>query len=108
MWRWVKHWIDWLRNDRLPLSRMRRGGSVAAIRYETIGGVREEVPVPWSADAVIVEVLLHLPPPARRKSDFTILFPHGEPILADALRPEAAQPPPCRVPVPDAARFDRR
>ena len=49
-----------------------------------------KLPVPWSADAVIVEVLLHLPPPARRKSDFTILFPHGEPILADALRPEAA------------------
>jgi hypothetical protein len=37
---------------------------------------------------VIVEVHLHLPPPARRKSDFTLLFPHSDPVPADALRPE--------------------
>jgi len=89
MWRWIRHWIDWLRNDRLPLSRMRRGGSVSSIRYETIGGAREDLPVPWTADCVIVEVLLHLPPPARRKSEFTLLFPHSDVIPADAIRPEA-------------------
>jgi hypothetical protein len=88
MWRWIRHWIDWLRNDRLPLSRMRRGGSAASIRYETIGGGREDLPVPWLADCVIVEVLLHLPPPARRKSDFSLRFPHSDAILADGLRPE--------------------
>src|SRR5262245_9501355 len=88
MLRWIKHWIDWLRNDRLPLSRMRRGWSIAAIRHETVGGIHEKLPVPWLADSVIVEVHLRLPPPARRKSDFTLLFPHTDPVPADALRPE--------------------
>ena len=89
MWRWIRHWIDWLRNDRLPLSRMRRGGSSTWIRYESIGGVHVDLPVPWSADTVIVDVLLHLPPPSRRKSDFTLLFPHSDPFSADGIRPES-------------------
>jgi len=88
MWRWIKRWADWLRNDRLPLSRVRRGGSSIHIRYDADGESHHELPVPWSADVVTVEALLRLPPPARRKLDFALRFPGSNAIVADGVRPE--------------------
>jgi hypothetical protein len=89
MWRWMRRWADWVRNDLLPLSRARRGGCVVQVRYEAAGRTHHDLPVPWSADAVTVEVQLRLPPAARRKTDFTLRFPDGERIPAEAVRQDA-------------------
>jgi hypothetical protein len=89
MWRWAKRWIDWLRNDLVPLVRLRRGGCTVHVRYEAASGSHAELPIPWSADAVVVEVLLRLPHAARRKTDFAIRFPGLAPIPAESVRPDS-------------------
>jgi hypothetical protein len=88
MWRWAKRWIDWLRNDLVPLVRLRRGGFAVHVRYDAAGGPHAELPVPWSADLVVVEVLLRLPHAARRKADFAIRFSGLAPISAESVRPD--------------------
>ena len=88
MWRWAKRWIDWLRNDLIPLTRVRRGGHAVQVRYEAAGGPHADLPVPWTADAVVVEVVLRLPPPARRKADFSLRFPGCAPVPAEVVRPD--------------------
>ena len=62
MWRWIKHWLDWVMNDLLPLARTRPHGQAVHTRYEKAGLTLYDLPVPWTADAVVVEVLLRLPP----------------------------------------------
>ena len=59
------------------------------VRHDLAGRTHHELPVPWSADVVTVEVQLRLPQVARRKNDFTLKFPHAEPITADAVRGES-------------------
>jgi hypothetical protein len=89
MWRWAKRWVDWVRNDLVPLARVRQGGHAVHVRYEAVGRSHTEMPVPWSADAVVVEVVLRLPHAARRKTDFTLRFPGLTPIAAESVRPDA-------------------
>src|SRR5262249_32225796 len=48
------------------------------------------LPVPWTADAVTVEVQLRLDPAARRKVDFALRFPDAAPIPAEAVRSDFA------------------
>jgi hypothetical protein len=84
----MKRWADWVRNDLVPLARTRRGGYAVHIRYDAAGRSHHELPVPWSADAVTVEIQLYLPSPARRKADFSLRFPNAEPIPAEAVRPD--------------------
>lgn len=88
MWRWIKHWADWLRYDRLPLSRLRRGGSSIHVRHEIGGESRDALTVPWWADSVTVEAQLRLPANARRKGDFLLQFPDTSPLAAEVVRPE--------------------
>lgn len=88
MWRWIKHWADWLRYDRLPLSRLRRGGSSIHVRHDIASELRDVVPVPWWADSVTVEAQLRLPANARRKTDFLLHFPDMAPLSAEVVRPE--------------------
>lgn len=88
MWRWMKHWIDSVRHDLIPLSAARRGGFAVHVRYDTGGHTHQDLPIPWAADAVTVEVVLRLPPAARRKTDFLLRFPGFESVPADAVRPD--------------------
>ena len=88
MWRWIKHWADWVMTDVLRLSHTRPHGQAIHTRYEKAGLALYDLPVPWNADAVVVEVLLRLPPAARRKADFTLRLPGAEPVVAETLRPE--------------------
>ncbi|MBY0514477.1 MAG: hypothetical protein K2P78_11265 [Gemmataceae bacterium] len=87
MWRWIKHWADWVMTDVLRLSHTRPHGQAIHTRYEKAGLALYDLPVPWNADAVVVEVLLRLPPAARRKADFTLRLPGAEPVVAETLRP---------------------
>jgi hypothetical protein len=48
--------------------------------------VVNDQPVPWNAEAVLVEVSLRLPPSARRKSDFQLRLPFHDPLPAEDLR----------------------
>ncbi|HSQ56265.1 MAG TPA: hypothetical protein VLM40_11045, partial [Gemmata sp.] len=89
MWRWLKHWIDWLRNEFIPLSRLRRTGYAVHVRYEQAGGPHTDLPIPWTADAVLVELVLRLPYAARRKLDFTLRFPGLPVTAADSVRPDS-------------------
>src|SRR5437764_13815098 len=88
MWPWIKRWLDWLMNDLFRLARTRPHGQAVHIRYEKAGLSLYDLPVPWNADAVVVEVLLRLPVAARRKADFTVRLPGCDPIVAESLRPE--------------------
>lgn len=87
MWRWMKRWIDWVLDELLPLVRTRRSGFTAHVGYDANGQTHVGVPVPWSADATVVEIVLRLPLAARRKTDFTLRIPDASPILAEAVRP---------------------
>lgn len=89
MWPWIKRWHDWLMNDVLPLTRNRPHGQALHTRYEKAGLALYDLPVPWNADAVIVEVLLRLPPAVRQKSLFTLRLPGREPILPESIRLES-------------------
>jgi hypothetical protein len=88
MWPWIKRWLDWVVSDVLPLSRTRPHGQAIHTRYEKAGLALYDLPVPWNADAVVVEVLLRLPPAARRKADFTLRLPGRPPAAPEALRAE--------------------
>jgi hypothetical protein len=88
MWLWIKHWADWVMTDVLRLSHTRPHGQAIHTRYEKAGLSLYDLPVPWNADAVVVEVLLRLPPAARRKGDYTLRLPGGEPVQAETLRAE--------------------
>src|SRR3954467_12584979 len=88
MWPWIKRWLDWLMNDVFRLARTRPRGLAIHTRYEKAGLTLYDLPVPWNADAVVVEALLRIPPSARRKTDFTLRFPGRDPIPAEALRQE--------------------
>lgn len=88
MWLWIKHWLDWAMSDLVPLARTRPHGQAIHTRYEKAGLALYDLPVPWNADAVVVEVQLRLPPSARRKADFTLRFPGRDPLAPEVLRQE--------------------
>ena len=88
MWLWIKHWLDWVTTDVLPLSRTRPHGQAVHTRYEKAGLTLYDLPVPWNADAVVVEVRLSLPAAARKKTDFALRLPGREPVQPETLRLE--------------------
>jgi hypothetical protein len=86
MWPWIKRWRDWLMNDLLPLYRLGTQPQALHYSYEKAGLVVNEQPIPWNAEAVLVEASLRLPPSARRKTDFLLRVPFHEPFPAEQLR----------------------
>ena len=51
MWHWIKRWIDWLRNDALPLTRTRRSGHDVYFQYQVGVQTHHDLPIPWTAEA---------------------------------------------------------
>jgi len=86
MWHWIRRWRDWAVNERLPLHRVRSQAQPMHCSYEKAGLTLPHSPVPWNADAVLVEATLRLPPPARRKADYTLRIDGGPPVVAEQLR----------------------
>ena len=85
--RWTTRWLVWARDN---LFRRARPGAIAAsVGFELAGVTRWESPVPWTADASVLDVQLRLPLAARRKTDFALRLPSAT-FPADALRAEAA------------------
>jgi hypothetical protein len=87
MWPWIKRWRDWAMHDLWPLYRIGPQPQALHFSYEKAGLTIHDQPIPWNAEAVLVEALLRLPVGvARRKADFTLRLPDLEPFPAEALR----------------------
>ena len=86
LWRW----LDWAMNNVFPDARPRPHGHPVHVRYEAAGLTLAGPPVPWTATAVVVELVLRLPPAARQRTDFTLRVPGRGPVPAEAVRRDEA------------------
>src|SRR5229473_2224587 len=87
MWLWIKRWRDWAMHDLWPLHRIGPQPQALHFSYEKAGLTIHDQPIPWSAEAVLVEALLRLAANApRHKTDFTLRLPGQDLIQADNLR----------------------
>jgi hypothetical protein len=84
---WLEHWRDWVMNELWPMSRRGPRAQGLHFGYEKAGLVVHGQPIPWNAEAVLVEALLRLPPScSRRKGDYFLRLPGCEPVCAEQLR----------------------
>ncbi len=73
-------------SDLLPQYRIASGSRALHHSYEKAGLVVHDQPIPWNADAVLVESDLRLPhAEMRRPADYTLLIPGREPVVADGV-----------------------
>jgi hypothetical protein len=87
MWPWIKRWRDWAMHDFWPLSRTRPQPQALHASYEKAGLIIPDQPIPWNAEAVLVEALLRLPAATgRRKGDFQLRVPGQDLHAAEQLR----------------------
>ena len=91
MWPWIKRWRDWAMNDLWPMYRIGPQPQALHHSYEKAGLTLHDQPIPWNAEAVLVEALLRLPAAAaRRKADFHLRIPGQDPV--QAVWPERPTP----------------
>lgn len=87
MWPWIKRWRDWLMNDLWPIQRLGTQAQALHFSYEKAGLTVANQPVPWCAEAVLVEARLRLPGSTpRRKADFSLRVGTAEPAAALELQ----------------------
>jgi hypothetical protein len=87
MWPWLKHWRDWAISELWPMYRLRPQPQALHFSYEKAGLVLPDQPIPWNAEAVVIEAAVRLPPSAgRRKTEFRMRVAGHEPVAAEHLR----------------------
>jgi hypothetical protein len=87
MWPSIRRWRDWAMHDLWNLTRSGLQPQALHYSFEKAGLLLHDQPVPWNAEAVIVEALVQLPEGTpRRKADFTLRLPGCAPLEADSLR----------------------
>src|SRR5260370_7024965 len=86
MWPWIKRWRDWAMNELWPLNRLGQQPQALHFSYEKAGLTIHEQPIPWNAEAVLVEVLLRPSSSPKRKGDFVLRLPSKDLIGADSVR----------------------
>ena len=86
MWPWIKRWRDWAMHDLWPLYRIGPQSQALSYSFEKAGLTLHNQPIPWNAEAVLVEVQLRLPAASRRKGDFELRLAGQDPLPADSLR----------------------
>jgi hypothetical protein len=92
MWPWIKPWRDWAMNDLWPMHRIGPQPQALHYSYEKAGLTLHDQPIPWNAEAVLVEALLRLPANGpRRKTDFHLRIDKQEPVAAESLRREEGE-----------------
>jgi hypothetical protein len=90
MWPWIKRWRDWVMPDHWPLQRAGPQPQALHHSYEKAGLIVHDQPVPWNAEAVVVEGCVSVrAAPMRRKGDFQLQVGDGEPLAPESLRREA-------------------
>lgn len=85
----MRRWLGSAMTELLAPSRPRPTDQPVHLRYEKAGLTLPGPPVPWCADAVVVEVIAQLPPAARVRTDFTLRLPGQPAVPAEAVRKEA-------------------
>jgi hypothetical protein len=86
MWPSIKRWRDWAMHDLLPLHRTGLQPQAMHFSYEKSGLTLDDQPIPWNAEAVVVESLVRVPASSgRRKSDFSLQIPGRPSINADRV-----------------------
>jgi hypothetical protein len=89
MWPWIKRWRDWAMRDLWPMHRIGPQPQALHYSFEKAGLTFDKQPIPWNADAVLVEAAVRLPSStSRRKSDFELHLPNQPPVPAESLRGE--------------------
>jgi hypothetical protein len=87
MWPWIKRWRDWAMHDFWPLYRIGPQTQALHASYEKAGLVIHDQPIPWNAEAVLVEAQMRLSAnTGRRKADFQLCVPGQDPYPAENLR----------------------
>jgi hypothetical protein len=87
MWPLIRRWRDWAMNELWPMSRVGLQAQTVHVSYEKAGLVVADQPIPWNAEAVLIEANLRLPPSAgRRKAEFTLRCPGLAALPAEQLR----------------------
>jgi hypothetical protein len=86
MWPWIKRWRDWAMNELWPLNRLGRLPRALHFSYEKGGLTVHDQPIPWNAEAVLVEALVGISSSPNRKADFALGLPGKDLIPADSLR----------------------
>ena len=88
MWPWIKRWRDWAMDNLWPKSRIGPQPQALHYSFEKAGLTLHGQPIPWNAEAVLVEAILRLPADSRRKGDFQLRVGTQPPVLAESLRQE--------------------
>src|SRR5260370_7268849 len=87
MWPWIKRWRDWVMNDLWSMHRSSPQPHALHFSYEKAGLTLYDQPIPWNAEAVLVEALVRLPATGqRRKSDFQLRSGRQDPIAPELMR----------------------
>ena len=95
MWPWIKHSLDLAMRDLWNLFRSAGPQSQALhCSYEKAGLTLDNLPIPWNAEAVLVEANVRLAASAvRHKADFRLrLGPGGLTYAPELLRQEPGEP----------------
>lgn len=86
----IRPWLDWLMTDLLAVTRPRPHRQPYHVWYEKAGLTLAGPPVPWNADAVVVEILLRLPTALRHRADYTLRVPGQSPVAAEVFKRDGA------------------
>ena len=90
MWPWIKRWRDWAMHDLWPLSRIGAQPQALGYSFEKAGLTLHSQPIPWNAEAVLVEAQFRRRREMPRKGDFALRLPGCELLPADGLRRDDA------------------
>jgi hypothetical protein len=83
----IKHWRDWVMHDLWPRHRFGLQPQALHYSYEKAGLTLHDQPIPWNAEAVLVQAYLRLPTgQPRRKSDFQVRIGKSPPGPAESMR----------------------
>jgi hypothetical protein len=87
MWLWIKRWRDWAMHDLWPMHRTGPQPQALHYSYEKAGLTLHDQPIPWNAEAVLVEALVRLPSRSpRRKADFHLRISRQDLIAPESMR----------------------
>ncbi len=86
MWHWIRRFRDWAMNEVVIPHRLASQQQSIYFSCEKAGLVLQNQPIPWGAEAVLIEALLRLPVNARKKADYTLRIPGCDPVPADTIR----------------------
>src|SRR6516164_6614291 len=92
MWPWIKRWRDWAMHELWPLYRIGLQPQAMRFSYEKAGRIVDDQPIPWNAEAVLVEAQVRIPrSTSRRKADFQLRVPGQDLIPAERMRSEEGE-----------------